>query len=96
MIVDSTSLKQSWREQVQSVALKSGAKFILLECRANQDVLLKRVRERKQLGLDVSEADEEVLLNQLKHLEPISEDHLVLDTSTNLTEEQVFEFAKQM
>ena len=94
VIVDSTSLKRSWRCQIQNACSKFEAKFVLLQCKANEDVLFRRVQERKLIGKDASEASEQVLRNQLDKLEALSEPHLTIDTSTNLTEEEVIEFAQ--
>lgn len=93
--MDATSLKHTWRDQLHRVAAEARARFVLLECRADTAVLYQRVKERKLVGKDASEASSEVLASQLARLEPLQEPHLMLDTSSNLTEQQVVDFANQ-
>ena len=91
VVVDATSQKRSVRDSFRRVCGECGGRFVLVCCRADVEVMRQRIRARLQAGNDPSDATEEVLQSQLAHCEPPGPDepHIRVDTSANLTPEQV-------
>lgn len=73
VIVDATFLKLSQRKPFYNWARQTDTPFIILHFHAQEALLRKWVSERAAAGKDASEATIEVLENQLKTLEPISD-----------------------
>lgn len=86
VIMDATFLKMEQREKVLYMCEKNGFNPLFIFCIAPKDVLLGRVKKRKEEGIDISDAHEEILLKQLKEIEEpfeLSSFRLFkLDTST--------------
>ncbi|MFQ5995852.1 MAG: AAA family ATPase, partial [Acidiferrobacterales bacterium] len=65
-----------------------GVPFVILDCQASFDTLRQRVRARERDRRDASEANVDVLEQQLATHEPLSEDEkqyaVVLDTTKPL------------
>ena len=78
MIADATFLDRAWRVQFIELALKLGARPIILECSAPREILQRRIRQRAAEGLDESEADLAVLEHQWAHLDPLDDEERLL------------------
>jgi len=74
VLVDSAALKQDEREQLTDVAENEGVPSMILDCHAPEAVLRERLRQRKGVEDEVSEADEAVLDLQLKSAEPLTDE----------------------
>jgi aminoglycoside phosphotransferase family enzyme len=73
VIVDAASLQWQQREKFRSLAETAGVGFAIIDCVAPEPELRRRLRLRASRGDEVSEADEAVLDNQLRHAEPLRE-----------------------
>ena len=73
VIVDAACLKSSQRDLFRELALKLGIPFFLVSCHASEEELHKRIAQRLKLGRDASEANHQVLDNQLKTQQPLSD-----------------------
>ncbi len=71
VIVDAASLRHDERQRMHMLARELHLPFTLLDCQADLDVLRQRVRARRARHDDASEADEQVLLQQLSFNEPL-------------------------
>lgn len=72
VIVDATFLKRAQRDAMRTLAASLGVPFVILDTAAPEDVLRARVRVRRDLGHDVSEATAAVLERQLATREPLA------------------------
>ena len=86
VIVDAANLSFTQRRIFIEIATVTKSRFLILDCVAQRSVLIDRVQRRATSGTDASEADLEVLQQQLEHYEPLSLDEkpytLCVDTET--------------
>jgi len=84
VIVDATFQSRADRALFRDMANELGIEPVLIHCKAAQDVLERRIRERAEQGSDPSEATVEVLHQQQRRLEAVesSEGLRILDAST--------------
>ena len=85
VIVDATFLQQEMRSRFERLAKELDVAFRILDFRAEEAELRKRVKDRLKEGADASEAGTEVLEYQLSHYEPLSQAEkeyiITIDTS---------------
>jgi len=74
MAMDATFLERHRRRQFESLAEEMGVPYTILFIECDNDQLLEYLRERLDKGNDISEADEQVLEQQLQKLEPLTPD----------------------
>ena len=72
-IVDATFLKQTRRNTFAQLAHELGVPLNIVSCRAPEAVLRQRVRQRAAAANDASEANEDVLQQQLSHHDPLTD-----------------------
>jgi uncharacterized protein len=72
VIVDATFLERTDRDLLRGVARRLRANFAIVACQASEATARTRVHERTLAGSDVSDADEDVVTQQLRHLTPLS------------------------
>lgn len=84
VIIDGTFYKYNLRKNAKKIAKKRGKRFFLIETRCPEDIVLKRLDERKKNLRSPSDADEAVYYKVKKAFEPIKEDHLLIDTGWNI------------
>ncbi|MCU7796829.1 MAG: AAA family ATPase [Candidatus Thiodiazotropha sp. (ex Myrtea spinifera)] len=73
VIVDATFLKQQQRQAFFDLAAELQTPFLILDCQASESVLQSRVNQRAESGSDASEADIEILVQQQRQQETLSE-----------------------
>jgi predicted kinase len=78
MIADATFLDQGWRKRFRELALRLGARPIIMDCSAPEETLRTRIRQRAEEGLDESEANLAVLDYQLAHFDPLDDEERLL------------------
>lgn len=83
VVVDATFLKRQQRDAMRALAIELGSDFTILHFDASLDVLTKRLRERKTMGKDASDADETVLQMQLAGMEQLGDDEQGFVDSTS-------------
>ena len=71
-IIDATFLHQSRREQFLKLAQGCDVPFLILDCQPPQELIEQRLENRQQQGNDPSEADEQVMRQQLKHQQALT------------------------
>lgn len=86
VVVDATFLEQEYRDCLRRVAERVGAAFSILHFHADEETLLRRVRNRNRGERDASEADTQVLRNQLQSNTAISEDESAVIVDVNSAE----------
>lgn len=74
VIVDATFLRREQRDQQRRLAGRCGVDFLVLDCRAPEDLLRRRILERAAAGDDPSEADVSILRHQIANREPLADD----------------------
>jgi predicted kinase len=65
VIVDAASLRRQQRDAFRQIAHATAVPFVIVSCRAADDVLRERMAQRGAAGRDASEATAEVLEHQL-------------------------------
>lgn len=73
-VVDATFLRQAQRKSFQGLAEQLGVPFAILHCSTPEAVLRERVAARQHGRRDASEADLQVLEQQLRAWEPLTPD----------------------
>lgn len=87
VIVDATFLKESDRQLLQDVAREPQARFVIADFEAPIEILKQRIQKRQQRGSDASDADVDVLEQQLHHHDPLTEAELLYTIRVDATEE---------
>ncbi len=87
VIFDATNLLEHHREHLYHVAERTGAKLILVWVEAPAEVVRQRLLAREKAAMPQydSEADWEVYNKMKPRREKISRNHLVVDTSQDIT-----------
>ena len=81
VVLDGTFYKRSLRQKVYNVSKKTGSRLAVVECRATNNNIKRRMSRRSKRKNDLSDADYEVYKKIRGEFEPINRKHLVLDTS---------------
>jgi len=87
VILDATFQLAIGRATAREIARRHKVPFLLVECRCPRERTRKRLARRSREGLDASDADWAVYLEQRGRFEPFDEedsDRLVLDTEASL------------
>ncbi len=84
VIVDATFSTAEQRNLFQNLATQKQVRFVILDFLATDETLKQRIRDRQQ---DVSDADINVLENQIKNWQPLKEDEKINSISINTEEE---------
>jgi len=83
VIVDATFGQRRHRQRARELAQAMGARFLCLECRAEERVIRQRLEERLRAGRDASDARWETYEAQKQVFEPLAElppaEHMVVD-----------------
>ncbi len=85
---DATNLKEPHREPLYQIAATTGARLVMVRVTA-PDVVIRRRLVARAAGADegnASEADVEVFEMMRREVEPISVDHLTIDTRGDIAE----------
>jgi aminoglycoside phosphotransferase family enzyme/predicted kinase len=93
VIVDATFLKQQQRKLFQALALEKKVSFHIVHCHAKYETMCQRIKSRQQSGGDASEADLDVLDQQIDHQQLLSQEEngfcIDLDTNSGINSEQL-------
>jgi uncharacterized protein len=86
-ILDASFLRTAERSAASALARRTGARLLLVECTAPHEVLLERLRRRREAGT-ISDGRPEILDGQVAAREPVSgmspEEHLHADTTRDI------------
>ena len=74
VVLDATFLRRRQREQARRLATAQCVPFVILEFEADPQTLRERIAQRAARGGDASEADLQVLSNQVRTAEPLGAD----------------------
>jgi len=94
VIIDAACLKESQRHLFKQLAAKLNQPYLLISCRAPVEILQTRIKERLQKGTDPSEANADVLRNQVENQEELTKDelansHTIICDQPSLSSEQI-------
>lgn len=91
VIVDATFLKQAQRQPFQRLAEKLGAPFRILNLRTSLETLQQRVIKRNKQAGNISDATENVIMQQQTQAEPpgADEPQLTIDTDKEIDYQQL-------
>jgi len=84
VILDATFYKEELRDKAIDIAENLKKKFLIIECRAGDEIIKKRMEKRRKSMKSLSDADFEVYKKLKEKFEPIKEgmeEHVVIDTS---------------
>jgi predicted kinase len=76
VIIDATFLKRDDRDRFHDLAIQEGATFAILNCRSDEATLRQRISKRLQRDDDASEANVQVMQQQLTAVEPLTKSEL--------------------
>ena len=93
VIVDGTFLHRRRREEFRRLAQQRDVPFVILDCRAGPDEIMRRLQAREERGRDVSEAGIEVMQRQQRHIEPLeaAESDAVLPVQSSASAAELLE-----
>jgi aminoglycoside phosphotransferase family enzyme/predicted kinase len=91
MIVDASFLQRNRRTALSRVASASGARCLIVDCRASDAELRRRIARRSAQGHDASEATSEVLDHQLAHRDELSDAELRMTVAVQTDEKVDYE-----
>jgi len=90
VIVDATFAQRHYRQRARELAQRMGARFLCLECRAEEEVIRRRLEERLRAGRDASDARWEIYHAQKQVFQPVTElppdEHMVVDCDWPLSQ----------
>jgi predicted kinase len=72
VIVDATFLERTNRDLLRGIARRLRVHCAIVACQASEATARTRVQERMLARTDISDADEDVVSQQLRHLTPLS------------------------
>jgi len=72
VIVDATFLKQWQRRLFLEISSETKIPFLIFDLQCNTKIMRNRIEERSGTGIDISEADLDVLEKQIQTAEPLS------------------------
>jgi uncharacterized protein len=88
VILDATFGKRNLRQLAIETATLVGVKPLFIECRADKDVIIRRLSDRGKDSQRVSDATVEIYLTQMEEFEPLDEvpstSRHVVDTTTEI------------
>ena len=88
-IIDATFITSSLRDQFFRLAEKLGVPFRILDCRASDEEIRRRLALREEAGKDVSEAGIEIMETQLGRRDPLSTEEMkytvAIDTELDMS-----------
>jgi len=99
IILDATFVTQTLRRRAAEVAAKHGMKLVIQQTQCPKEVSLRRISQRTKENYESNALTEQAYTNNVKKFEPVDlEDlkglypdlnivHLLVDTTSNLTEE---------
>jgi len=73
VLLDATFGRRDQRQRARALAEEMGARFLCLECRAEEAVIRRRLAERLRTGGDASDARPEIYEAQVQVFEPVTE-----------------------
>lgn len=83
VIVDATFAQRRYRQKARELARAMGARFLCLECQAEEGVIRQRLEERLRAGRDASDARWEIYEAQKQVFQPVTElppaEHMVVE-----------------
>ena len=88
-IIDAAFLDHSNRQSFAALARDLHVPFVIVACEAPLNVLEKRVEERFSSGRDASDADVEILRQQMSRREPFSDKEVGLTISLNTSSQSI-------
>jgi predicted kinase len=95
VVYDATNLYEQHRHMVYRLAERSGARLVVAEVTAGDEIVRERLAPRRQdnpagrISEDYSDADWEVYVHMRRRAEPIQHEHITLDTSDGDVEQAV-------
>lgn len=87
VVVDATFYRRRTRQQMLDAAKRSNKKVLIVECVLDEKTIEERMEMRRAGRESESEADFSVYLKVKSLFEPISEEHLIIDTGLDLPEQ---------
>jgi predicted kinase len=86
-LFDATNLKKAHRRPLYDIADRTGARLLIVEVRAGEDVISRRLvgRQRSENPGDRSDATLDVYESMRREAEPIEREHIVVDASTDIS-----------
>ncbi len=87
VVADATFYRKRTRQQMLDAARRCGKKVLIVECVLDEETIEERMEIRRAGRESESEADFSVYLKVKALFEPVSEEHLVVDTGLSIPEQ---------
>jgi uncharacterized protein len=91
VIVDAAFLNGGDRHLFDELAAQLGARFVIVSCEADRQLMTKRIEARQQAHVDPSDAGVTVLDRQLQNIQPLRPDELVHTVTANTSQTCAYE-----
>jgi predicted kinase len=94
IILDGTFYSKTTRRPLYEMCDRLNQKLFIIKTSCSDDTVKRRIHERKKHGRDVSDADFSIYKECKKKFEPLTLNHLVVDTSKDISQnlQEVKEF----
>jgi DegV family protein with EDD domain len=85
-LFDATNLKEAHRRPLYEIAERTGARLLIVDVRAGEDVIRRRLaaRLRSEDPADRSDATRDVYESMRRDAEPIERPHIIVDASSDI------------
>jgi predicted kinase len=84
VVIDGTFYKDSLRKKALEIAKKRGKRFFLIQTSCPEDIVLRRLENRKRNLKSPSDADIRVYYKIKDRFEQINEDNILVETGWNI------------
>jgi predicted kinase len=99
VLVDATFIAEKWRRPFRLLAKSQQVPFVIIDCQASQATIRQRLEHRQTFQNSTSDADVNVMLNQLNNLEPFTTEEqqhiLAIDTESPVNAESLRKYLSQ-
>ena len=84
VLVDATFLEKQWRDLFRELAEKHSLPLYILHCHTDTATIEKRIKQRDRNNDDVSDADINIMKQQLDHYQPLADEEraFIIDIDT--------------
>ena len=90
VIVDAAFLDSDDRRLFDELAAQLGARFVIVSCDADRQMMAERIVARQKTHIDPSEADVAVLDRQLQNMQPLSAEELAHTVTANMSQASMY------
>jgi aminoglycoside phosphotransferase family enzyme/predicted kinase len=91
VIVDAAFLNGGDRRLFDELAAQLGARFVIVSCNADRQIMAERIKARQQARIDPSDANVGVLDRQLQNIQPLRPDEMLHTVTSDTSQPFAYE-----